>query len=439
MSTKLAVIDRREFLRWTTLAALGTTVSGCAINPVSGKRQFMLISKAQERAMDQQYSPHQFSADYGPSQDAALNAYVDSVARDLAGNSHRADVPYSARVVNAPHVNGYIFPGGSMATTRGIMLAMNSESELGALLGHEVAHVSARHSAQRMSWGLMTQLAVVGAGAYLGTQEKYSDYAPLAMALGSIGAGLLLAKYSRNDEREADAVGLDYAVAAGHNPEGMVDLLQMLTDMHDREPSRLELMFSTHPMSRRRRDTARKQVAEKYSGETGRPKNRERYMDNTASLRAIGGAITHMQTAQTAMMREQYAPALTELDSALRIAPNDYAALLLSTNCLMAMDRIAEARRFAARAKAVYPEEAQAYFAEGVLALKAERFAEASRSFTTYEKMLPGNPNTLLFSGLSFEGMGQREAAAEQYHRYLEAAPMGEASDYARERLTAWQ
>ncbi len=439
MNTKPAVIDRREFLRWSSMAAMGTALSGCATNPVTGRRHFMIISKAQEVEMDRQYAPHQFSADFGPSQDTQMNAYVDSVAMDIAAKSHRSDMPYSARVVNAPHINGYVFPAGSIAVTRGIMLAMDTESELAGLLGHEIGHVNHRHAARRQSWGLLTMLGVAGLGAAFEASEDLKDYADLVTIFGSLGAGLLLSSYSRKDEREADATGMDYMVMAGHNPEGMTSLMQTLVEMHDREPSRLELMFSTHPMSRRRRDDMQKRIDAKYTGEDDRPDGRERYMDNIAELRAIEGAIVHMQAGQSAIWREQYGEALNELQAALRIAEDDYAALLMCVNCLTATNRLSEARRYAARAREIYPEEAQAYFATGVVALREGRYAEANSNFTVYQEKLPGNPNTLLFKGISLEGLGRRNEAAEAYNAYLQISPQGDAAVYVREKLQEWK
>jgi hypothetical protein len=119
--------------------------------PVTGESQFMLMTEAGEIRLDQKHSPHQFSADYGQVQDPALNRYLNQKGKQLAAVTHRPDMPYSFRCVNATYVNAYAFPGGSIATTRGILLELENEAELDALLGHEIAHVNARHTAARMS------------------------------------------------------------------------------------------------------------------------------------------------------------------------------------------------------------------------------------------------------------------------------------------------
>jgi predicted Zn-dependent protease len=153
-------LTRREFMWLSSLAAAGY-VFGCATDPVTGKKQFMLVSEDTEIQIDKQYAPLQFSTDYGSVQDSKLNRYVSQVGNKMAASSHRPHMPYSFRVVNATYINAYAFPGGSIAATRGIMLSLDNEAELAALLGHELGHVNARHSAEQMSKGQLTQ-AVVG-------------------------------------------------------------------------------------------------------------------------------------------------------------------------------------------------------------------------------------------------------------------------------------
>ena len=133
-------ITRRDFIRLVALSGAGI-LAGCAVNPVTGRQQLMLVSEDQEIALDRQHSPHQFSSDYGAIQDGSLNAYVDQTGKRLASKSHRSHMPYSFRVVNANYVNAYAFPGGSIACTRGIVLSLDNEAQLAALLGHELGQV----------------------------------------------------------------------------------------------------------------------------------------------------------------------------------------------------------------------------------------------------------------------------------------------------------
>lgn len=275
-------LSRRDFVKLTSIAtgalSVPSAIVGCAVDPVTGEKQLVLMSEQQEIAVDKQQSPHQFSSDYGVVQDKQLNTYIREVGDTLASRSHRPNMPYSYQVVNATYVNAYTFPGGSMATTRGIMLEMDSEAQLAGLLGHEIGHVNARHTAERMTRGILAQTAVAGASVIVAASD-YSDYAGIASAAGSFGASALLAKYSRDNEREADALGMEYMTRANHNPQGMVDLMDVLRNKSKYQPNLIEQMFSSHPMSEERYATARQEAGAKYASWASKPLLKERYMD----------------------------------------------------------------------------------------------------------------------------------------------------------------
>jgi predicted Zn-dependent protease len=428
-------MTRRDFLWLTTLSTAGVLV-GCAADPVTGKQTLVLMSESQEISLDKQHSPHQFSADYGAVQDQALNDYVSEVGRRMAQRSHRPHMPYSFRAVNATYVNAYAFPGGSIAATRGILLSMDNEAELAGLLGHEIGHVNARHTAERMTKSLITSTLVTGAMVYV--QAKHGEYAPLAAGLGGIGAGMLLARYSRNDEREADALGIEYMTRAGQNPQGMVGLMDILRNLSKRKPSAIEMMFATHPMSEERYQTAKQAAETRYRSKQDAPLNKERYMDNTAELRKIKPAIEAMQDGEKEMGKKGYREAESHFARALKIAPNDYAGLVMMAKCQLAQNKHDLARQYAERAQKVYPQEAQAQHLSGVSKLMGNRFEAAYTDFDNYEKILPGNPNTVFLKAVSLEGMQNKRAAAKEYYRYLQIVNQGEQAQYAYQRLVDW-
>jgi beta-barrel assembly-enhancing protease len=428
-------ITRRKFLYLSSMTAAGVAV-GCAINPVTGTQQFMLVSEDQEIQIDQQNAPFQFSADYGPVQDKALNDYVSEVGRNLAARTHRPQMPYSFRVVNANYVNAYAFPGGSIACTRGIMLSLDNEAELASLLGHELGHVNARHTARQMSKGTLTQIFVGGLAGLAGTAG--AAVGQLAYQLGSLGAGALLASYSRDNEREADALGMEYMVRVGYGPKGMVELQDMLRNLSKNKPSTIELMFSTHPMSEERYQNAVENLKTKYSSSQSLPLYRERYMDHTAKLRSIKGAIEEMQKGEQEMAAKKYGEAEAHFQNALKQAPDDYTGLVLMATCQIIQKKNAEGIRLAERAKAVYPQEGQAHYLSGYAKLLTKEFSGAYQDFSTYEKLLPGNPTTIFFKGFSQEGMQNKAEAAKEYHRYLQIVQEGKFAQHAYQRMVEW-
>jgi predicted Zn-dependent protease len=411
-------------------------LAGCATNAVTGRRMLMLVSEGEEINQDRTAAPHQFSADYGALQDTALNDYVAGVGRRVAAVSHRPQMPYSFRGVNAVYVNAYTFPAGSVAVTRGMLLDLQNEAELGAVLGHEVGHVNARHTGQAMTWGVLAQAAVVGASLYLG--QKKAEYGALAAGLGGLGSGLLLARYSRDNEREADALGLGYMVKAGYGPQGMVGLMELLKRLSTRKSGAAQTLFATHPMSDERYQTAVAQVDSQYAASRGLPLNREAYLDRTAGLRAQRGAIEALQKGEAALVAGKANEADAHIKTALQQMPDDYCGLLLAAKCSLAQGRAAEAQRYVKAAEQTNPGEAQAHHVGGMAALGAKQFDAAYQEFNAYEQRLPGNPNTVFFKGYSLDGMNQRDAAATTYARYLRAGGGGDLADHARTRLAAW-
>jgi len=427
-------MNRRDFIRLSTLCAAGL-LSGCATNPVTGESQFMLMSEQEEIQIDRQNSPYQLSADYGITQDRGLETYIDQTGQRLAALSHRPRMPYRFNVVNATYINAYAFPGGTISATRGILLKLNDEAELASLLGHELGHVNARHTAQQMSQAMLTQALVGGAAAIVGSQG--GALGDLTAQLGGIGAGALLASYSRDNERQADDLGLSYMVAAGYDPQGFVGLMDMLRTLNKQQPNAVQLMFSTHPMSDERYQSALQATRTRYAQAKG-SLYRERYMDHTAGLRSQRDAIEAMQNGEKEMARKNYDSAVGQFRQALKSAPQDYAANLLMAKGQMVQKRFDLAERYAAIAKETYPGEAQSYLVSGIARLENRRFLNAYRDFEAYDIRLPKDPKILFLKGYAQEGAQRNEEAAKHYIDFLKVVQQGPQAQHAYQRLVQW-
>lgn len=432
-------MERREFLWLMSAAGVGLSTGvmhGCATDPVTGKSVLVGMSEAQEVSTDKQQSPHQFSADYGPVQSAGANEYLSGVGQKLAGASHRPDMPYSFRAVNANHVNAYAFPGGSIAVTRGMVVEMENEAELAGLMGHEVGHVAARHAAQQAGKTLVAQAVIAGGAVYASTRQ--AGLGDVVAGLGSLGAGALLAHYSRDNERESDELGMEYMTRTGHNPEGMAGLMDVLRSKSKSRPSAMELMFSTHPPSEERYQTARRRADQEYAPYKNAPVHRERFMDETAPIHRLKPSIIEQQKGEREMGRKDYAAAEDHFRSALDKTPDDYTANVLLGKSLMAQERVQEAKRFFDRAGNIYPQEAQSRHLSGITALHSGDYRSAYEDFDRYEKLLPGNPSTIFLKGMALENMQQRDEAAQEYYRYLQQVKQGEAAQHSYNRLKEW-
>lgn len=253
-----------------------------------------------------------------------------------------------------------------------------------------------------------------------------------------IGSGMLLASYSRDNERQADSLGMDYMVKAGYSPDGFIGLMDMLKNTSKHTPSSIDVMFSTHPMSDERYNTAVQNVSSTYKAYRDQPFYKERYMDNTAKLRAIKPAIKDMQNGDLEMGKQNYQAAESNYKKALSLAPADYAGLVMLSKCLLVQEKFDEALKYSESAKNLYPNEAQAIYVSGFAKMKKNNFESAYDDLNNYEKVLPGNPNTIFLKGSCLEGIKKQKEAAYEYNRYLQIEKNSDNAAYAYKRLVEW-
>ena len=229
-------------LRVAPLLALsaGLVVSGCAVNPATGRNQLMLVSEDQGIAMGRQ-ADTAIIATIGLYDDAVWQDYIQQFGERLAATSERPDLPWTFRVVDDPAVNAFALPGGFVYVTRGLLAHLTSEAELASVVGHEIGHITARHSAAQMS-----KQQLIGAGLAIGSiaSDQVAKYAGAA----SQALGILYLKYSRDDESQADELGLRYMRRANFDPREMPAVFVMLDRMSAAEGGgRLPDWLATHP------------------------------------------------------------------------------------------------------------------------------------------------------------------------------------------------
>ncbi|HET9293281.1 MAG TPA: M48 family metalloprotease [Gemmatimonadales bacterium] len=228
--------------------------AACATNPATGKKELILVSEDQEVQMGQAEAKRTIS-ELGAYDEAGLQSYVSSIGMKLAAASERPQLPWSFTIVDDPQVNAFALPGGPIFVTRGILAHMGSEAELAGVLGHEIGHVTARHSASQMS---RAQLAQIGLG--LGTVLR-PDLAQFA-GLASSGLQVLFLKYGRDDESEADMLGFRYSVRTNYDPHAMLDLFRMLQGVEVLAgQGRVPGWLTTHPFPEDRLSQTEKRLA----------------------------------------------------------------------------------------------------------------------------------------------------------------------------------
>ncbi|MFQ5526311.1 MAG: M48 family metalloprotease [Thermoanaerobaculia bacterium] len=245
---------------------------GCAVNPATGERQLMLISEEQEIAMGKE-AHGQILASMGVYQDDQTQAYVAAIGQQLAALSERPNLPWTFTVIDDPIVNAFALPGGYIYVTRGIMTHLSSEAELVSVLGHEIGHVTGRHGANRMS---KAQLASIGLGVGMIASPKFARFGDLAQQ----GVGLLFLKYSRDDERQADDLGVRYTVNGGWDVREMPAVFGVLKNVSQLSGAgRLPNWLSTHPDPDNRARRINEQIGQLGRDFTNAKRNRPTYFD----------------------------------------------------------------------------------------------------------------------------------------------------------------
>lgn len=261
-------------------------LANCASNPVTGNPNFVTMSEAQEISTGRS-EDKKVREQYGTYDNAALQRYVNDIGQRLAKASHRAGLQYQFLVVDSPEVNAFALPGGYIYITRGILAYLNSEAELAAVLGHEIGHVTARHSVQQLS---AATAASVGASVLqiLVPQMRSGGGDALLNTMG----GALLSGYGREHELEADRLGAEYLARTGYDPQAMIKVVGVLKNQElfdaevakaeGREPRAYHGLFASHPDNDTRLQEVVREAAKFKSAENRI--GREEFMRNMAGM-----------------------------------------------------------------------------------------------------------------------------------------------------------
>lgn len=213
--------------------------NSCATNPVTGKKQVVLMSEAQEIAMGKEADP-QIIAQFGLYEDKGLQEFITQKGKQMAAISHRPNLDYQFRIVDSDVLNAFAVPGGYVYFTRGIMAHFNNEAEFAGVLGHEIGHIAARHSVEQQRNQILGQIGLI-AGVVLA--PDLAQFAETA----SQGLGLLLLKFSRDAERESDRLGVEYSSKIGYDASQMAGFFQTLERKSGEGGQELPGFLSTHP------------------------------------------------------------------------------------------------------------------------------------------------------------------------------------------------
>jgi predicted Zn-dependent protease len=269
---------RKSWATRSMMAVLGIgLISGCATNPVTGKREFTLVSEGQEIQMGKG-AAEEVAQTIGLYDNPATQSYVENLGKKIAAQSERPDLPWTFRVVDDPVVNAFALPGGFIFVTRGLMAHMNSEAQLVSVLGHEIGHVTAKHSVQQISRAQAAQVLLIGG---MLASETVAALGEVGMA----GLSVLFLKYGRDAERQADDLGFKYSVNTGYDVRAMPGVFATLKRVSESAGAeRLPNWLSTHPSPDERIERIQKKITE-----TNPPAGKE----DTSSYLAMTDGMTY--------------------------------------------------------------------------------------------------------------------------------------------------
>ncbi len=410
-----------------TLLLAVLALAGCAVNPVTGKRELALMQVSDTEEIDigkKAFGPalQQMGGEYN---DPQLAAYVNNVGQRLARLSARSNLPYEFKVVNDSSPNAFALPGGSIAISRGLLVNLENEAQLASVLGHEVGHVDARHSVQGMQRGTLLNVGLsVLSGVTGGT-----GYSAVAQQAGQLAASLLDNSYSREQERESDRLGIDYMVRAGYNPIGAVQLQEFFYRKIEggAEPMWLSGLFRTHPFSKERLEANEAYIRSHHGQALNNPNSMllpEPLMAATARLRQTQAAYDLYDQARQMEGQGNLSQAVATYLQAAAAAPDEALILTgLGMAYLKAEDE-GSARRHLERAVQLDGNYYMSRMGLGYVYLQQKQDKQAVEELEASMKLLPSLQGGFLLAE-GYEKTGQKQKAAQLYQDVAKADPQG--------------
>lgn len=461
------------------LVCMLSVVVGCATNPVTGQSQLMLVSEQQEIAMGKEVYPNAMwggEGGGGEFKDERAKAYLKNVVMNIHKVSHRPNLPVDFAIQNSSVPNAWAIPG-YVVITRGLLAGLDNEAEFAFVMGHEMGHVSARHSASQMSLGMLHQAILAGASIALAG----SDYSDAALSFGALGSGLLLLKYSRDDELDADGLGVQYMTRLGYNPRNAISAHMNLEKVSNeymkslgkstQERGFFEDMLSTHPRTSVRIDEIQNIINHTPSvALKGDGVNRQQFQSMVASVKNVNNTyIAHYDKAVRALNNKNLDEAVAQITKAINIdqtqAPfyglsgfimlrkknpenaekyfnyalrldNNYQPALRGMGSILYMKgNYAESIQYLKKSVAIFPGDMPSHYFLGMSYFKTGTYRTAVNHLKPFADAQPKHPTIHGVLGICYEYVGDTNSAYNQYAMQVKVAPNNDMGKQASGRI----
>jgi predicted Zn-dependent protease len=455
-------------------------LSACAVNPVTGQKEFMLMSEQMEIDWGNSVYPNAVWGEVGGGgryYDSELERYLSQTVNKLNAVSHRSNLPVDFIIQNSSVPNAWAIPG-HVAMTRGLVANLENEEQFAFVMGHEMGHVAARHSAAQMSRSILVQVGLVATGIAL-ENKKNTEW---ILGAGAIGANLFLLKYSRDQELQADSLGTLYMAKTGYDPneaitahyrlDKVVDEYMKMAGKQSREATFLDELLSTHPPTKDRVATIKGTISTMQPYQrSGDGKNAHTFQQMTAKIKRSHIAYLRYDVALKNYREDRTADAEYNLNQAFQIDENQSPFYNLRGLIELKKNRIYEARTNFSRAIEIDRNYQPAYHSMGFSYYLERNYQTALSYLNQSLKIYPDNIASHYFAGMSYyrlkdyenaakhlepfasanskhneihgilgicyDQTNERESAYQEYRKQVEAAPNSELGRHAAERISA--
>ncbi len=471
MIKNIRLLINRAFL---VLLSLSFLIS-CAVNPVTGRKELMLINERQEIELGKSSAPSlkwEFGGEY---HDEKLKAYLGNIVNNLWQNSERPHLPVKFYIQNTSVPNAFALPG-YVAITRGLLSEMENEAQFAAVMGHEVGHVMARHSAQRMTRMQLQQLGLAVSSAAL----EGTEGADTLLKIGSVGSSLLILKFDRSQEIQSDRLGARYMSELGYDPNEAISAHKVLERSVDNylkrlgktpgEDSLISNLLSTHPRTSVRLGEIQDMINElppykiKGDGKFGNP-----FQKATKKIREINGIYHLYDSAEVLYNEKKYNEAEKKLNEAfgkndsqapfynllglIKLQGKKYEEAAKSYRKALSIDpgyqpsqygmglvnflqnRYKPAIRRFEKSLELFPGHAPTHFALGKSYFMLKQYSEAIPYLSNFEGAAPEHPEIHGLLGICYDNINKIESAAAEYMNQVQVAPNTELGRHAKKRL----
>ena len=455
------------------------TLPGCAVNPVTGEKELMFVSEGQEIEMGRRLYPNALWAAEGGGgefRDERLKGYLKDIILKIHGVSHRPDLPVDFSVQNSSVPNAWAIPG-HVTITRGLLSGLANEAEFAFVMGHEMGHVSARHSAKQMTYGMLQQAGLAAAGIAL-RSKNYSD---AALTAGAIGSTLVLLKYSRADELQADNLGMLYMTRLGYDPKNAIsahrnleraanDYLKSigkesseggffteLLSTHPRTSVRIEelekMKDSLGPVAIKGDGTDRERFQEMAAGLKNRDRVYREYYDRAVRAFQKDRLGEAKDLATRAIEADKTQPPFYALKGFISLEEKNFKDAAGYFNSALDIDRgyqpalrgmgalnymranYHEGVRYLNEALGLFPEDPSSHYFLGMSYYRTRGYRDAIPHLDLFAGAQPRHPEVHGVLGICYEGTGDIRSAYNEYLLQIKVEQYNDMGRHARERV----